>query len=114
MRIWLTQDWTEYSRFVPDGWRALGVVDAGEGDCGALVLTPDDTYLQLNGTLIRTLDQGEVLSLLNCAASANFPRRGLARSATAVSGWADDVRSSGVPTSARDRATLSCCAGGRT
>lgn len=112
MRICLTQDWTEYSRFLPDGWRALGVVDAGGGDCGALVLTPDDTYLQLNGTLIRTLDQGEVLSLLSCAASAGSPRRGVAWSAAAVSGWADDVRSSGVSASGRDRATLSCCAAG--
>jgi hypothetical protein len=113
MRICLTQDWTEYSRFLPDGWRALGVVDAGEGDCGALVLTSDDTYRQLNGTLIRTLDQAEVQSLLRCAAAPDSPRLALVRSATALSAWAEDVRSSGVSASARDCATLSCCAAGR-
>lgn len=113
MRICLTQDWTEYSRFLPDGWRALGVVDAGEGDCGALVLTPDKTYRQLNGTLIRTLDQGEVLSLLSHAVPAKSARRGWAWLATAVGGRADDVRSAGVSASARDRATLNYCVAGR-
>ena len=85
MRICLTRDWTEYSRFVPDGWRALGVVDAGEGDCGALVLAPNDTYLQLNGTLIRTLDQGEVLSLLTHVALTSPVQLGVAWSAPGVS-----------------------------
>lgn len=69
MRILLSQDWSEYARFVPDGWRALGVVDAGNGDLGALVQRPDDTYLQLNGALIRTLDQRQVHSLVAGARS---------------------------------------------
>jgi len=64
MRISLSQDWSEYSRLVPDGWRAVGVVDAGNGDLGALVQRPDDIYLQLNGALIRTLDQRQVRSLV--------------------------------------------------
>jgi hypothetical protein len=69
MRILLSQDWSEYARFVPDGWRALGVVDAGNGDLGALVQRPDATYLQLNGALIRTLDQRQVHSLVAGALS---------------------------------------------
>lgn len=64
MWICLTKDWSEYSRFLPDGWRALGVVDAGNGDLGALVQRPDNTYLQLNGALIRSLDQGQIRSLV--------------------------------------------------
>jgi hypothetical protein len=63
MKIELGGDWMVYAKALPQGWRALGVVDAGkdgEADQGALVVDPRQTYFQLNGMLIRSLDQASV------------------------------------------------------
>lgn len=67
MKIELGGDWKLYVKALPQGWRALGVVDAGEdgeADEGALVVDPRQTYFQLNGMLIRSLDQASVSRMM--------------------------------------------------
>jgi hypothetical protein len=67
MKIELGGDWGLYVKALPQGWRALGVVDLGEDgevDPGALVVDARQTYFQLNGMLIRSLDQASVSRMM--------------------------------------------------
>lgn len=67
MKIELGGDWAPYAGALPRGWRAVGVVDSGEdgeADQGALVVDPRQVYFQLNGMLLRSLDQALVSSMV--------------------------------------------------
>jgi hypothetical protein len=47
------------------GWTMLGTVTRGEGDTGALALSPAGVYCQVNAGAVRSLDQRKVLAALH-------------------------------------------------
>ncbi len=57
--------WRLYATTIPARSRALGTVTRGTGDTGALVLIEaTGIYVQVNASVIRTLDQRKVRAAL--------------------------------------------------
>jgi hypothetical protein len=59
MRVYLNTDWSRYASKLA-GFTMLGVICHDNGDAGALALTPLGKYIQVNGALIRELNQDAV------------------------------------------------------
>ena len=56
MRVSLNSDWRRYASELA-GFTMLGVVHGDNGEVGALAQTAFGVYVQVNGALIRDLDQ---------------------------------------------------------
>jgi hypothetical protein len=61
--------WAIYwgNRPLPEGSTALGVVNRGVGDAGALLRTPAGLYVQGNAGVLRNLDHRKVVAALDAA-----------------------------------------------
>jgi len=57
-----------YTRAIPAGATAVGIVRKKDtGETGALLRFPNGVYAQMNGSKIRPLDRGEVVSAMRSA-----------------------------------------------
>lgn len=55
--------WRLYTRICPPGWEMLGTIQRGMS-IGALALSPDGLYAQLNAGAVQSLDQRKVVACL--------------------------------------------------
>jgi hypothetical protein len=77
MDIRLGPDWSTHATAL-SGLQMLGVITLDSGDAGALARTAAGVYVQVNGALVRDLDQPKVEEALAIAQSTNvltFARR---------------------------------------
>lgn len=78
MKIDLDDECADHARFLPADWALLGAVETDDGERGALVRTRANVYVQVNGMLVRALDQAQVRELLAQACAAPPTRTGSA------------------------------------